>query len=231
MSDAEAIKGVINGARGDALLRLLDRMGMALVLVDERWALLGWNKRLELLATGRQTAELDGIDLRQLVATGTDPLPPSPLELDGRVLLCFSAEGSGKETLRFRVISVGAEVILASEQILYSSSDALADMSRMNTELANLTRALHQRNAALERAQREIKRLQGIIPICSSCKKMRDEDGYWQQVEDYLSERAEVELSHGLCAECFRELYPDFDEMLGEDGEEAQASRSVKARR
>lgn len=54
----------------------------------------------------------------------------------------------------------------------------------------------------------ENKRLQGFLPICANCKKIRDDAGYWQQVEVYIEARAEVEFSHGICPECREKLYP-----------------------
>lgn len=54
----------------------------------------------------------------------------------------------------------------------------------------------------------ENKRLQGFLPICANCKKIRDDAGYWHQVEVYIEAHAEVEFSHGICPECQEKLYP-----------------------
>lgn len=54
------------------------------------------------------------------------------------------------------------------------------------------------------------KRLYGLLPICVSCKKIRDEQGIWQRVEVYIREHAGVEFSHGLCPDCAQALYPDY---------------------
>lgn len=62
-----------------------------------------------------------------------------------------------------------------------------------------------------ERAKREIRELRGLLPICSSCKRIRDDQGYWNQIEDYLQKRSEVQFSHGLCSECMEKLYPDLN--------------------
>lgn len=56
----------------------------------------------------------------------------------------------------------------------------------------------------------EVKTLRGFLPICASCKKIRDGDGYWQQVEDYIRIHSEAEFTHGLCHECAESLYPEF---------------------
>ena len=55
----------------------------------------------------------------------------------------------------------------------------------------------------------EIDTLHGIIPICSSCKKVRDDEGYWAQVEEYLSTRSDAKFSHSICPDCLKELYPE----------------------
>jgi hypothetical protein len=61
-------------------------------------------------------------------------------------------------------------------------------------------------------AQNEIKTLKGFLPICSSCKRIRDDKGYWNQIEAYISDHSEAEFSHGICPDCMKKLYPEFDE-------------------
>lgn len=63
----------------------------------------------------------------------------------------------------------------------------------------------------LQKALSEVKTLRGFLPICASCKKIRDDKGYWNQIETYIREHSEAEFSHGLCPECARRLYPDLD--------------------
>lgn len=64
--------------------------------------------------------------------------------------------------------------------------------------------------AELQQALAEVKRLGGLLPICANCKKIRDDKGYWTQVEQYLAERADVSFTHGICPECVQVLFPDF---------------------
>jgi len=64
--------------------------------------------------------------------------------------------------------------------------------------------------AELRDALASIKTLKGLLPICSSCKKIRDDKGYWSQIEAYVSNHSEAEFSHGICPECARRLYPQF---------------------
>ncbi|MBW2645978.1 MAG: PAS domain S-box protein [Deltaproteobacteria bacterium] len=62
----------------------------------------------------------------------------------------------------------------------------------------------------LQKALSEIKALSGMLPICASCKKIRDDKGYWNQIEAYISTHSEVEFSHGICPECEKKLYGEW---------------------
>ncbi len=66
--------------------------------------------------------------------------------------------------------------------------------------------AVHQREEALE----HIRILRGLLPICAGCKKIRDDRGYWTQIESYISTHSEAEFTHGLCPECASRLYPGY---------------------
>jgi PAS domain S-box-containing protein len=66
--------------------------------------------------------------------------------------------------------------------------------------------------AQLQAALAKIKTLQGLISICASCKKIRDDEGYWTQIEDYIRAHSEVQFSHGICPDCAQKLYPEFFE-------------------
>ncbi|MCP5007198.1 MAG: response regulator [Planctomycetes bacterium] len=63
----------------------------------------------------------------------------------------------------------------------------------------------------LQKALDEVKMLSGILPICASCKKIRDDKGDWQHIEKYLRDHSEAEFTHGICPECAKRLYPDLD--------------------
>jgi signal transduction histidine kinase len=61
----------------------------------------------------------------------------------------------------------------------------------------------------LQEALEKIKTLHGLLPICASCKAIRDDQGYWKKIEEYIEDRAEVSFSHGICPNCAKKLYPD----------------------
>lgn len=85
---------------------------------------------------------------------------------------------------------------------------------RLTLEIAERKRAEEERERLIQELQRalaEVKRLSGLLPICASCKRIRDDRGYWRQIEAYISDHSEADFSHGICPECAKKLYPDFD--------------------
>jgi len=96
-------------------------------------------------------------------------------------------------TVRNRAGRLGGRMVILRD--VTARKEAEADRERLISEL----------RAALE----NVKKLSGLLPICSSCKKIRDDKGYWHQVEEYMKEHAEIQFSHGLCPECTARLYPE----------------------
>lgn len=124
----------------------------------------------------------------------------------------------GFETVRLRKDGQPVEVLMtispvkdAAGQVVGASS-VERDISRRKQEENERLRLIQELTAALA----QVKTLSGLLPICSSCKKIRDDEGYWQQVETYVKERSNAEFTHSLCPECVKRLYPEYQEkMLG----------------
>ena len=74
---------------------------------------------------------------------------------------------------------------------------------------------LRKRELELEQALAEIKTLTGILPICSYCKKIRSDEGYWQQVEEYISQHSKAMFSHGLCPDCYKKELENVERLTG----------------
>ncbi|MFO0807999.1 MAG: response regulator transcription factor [Gemmataceae bacterium] len=81
--------------------------------------------------------------------------------------------------------------------------DELSARLSVGRRVVELQRTLAERVAELERSLAQVKRLQGLIPICAWCKKVRNDANYWQQVEDYFGENSDARFSHGICPDCF----------------------------
>jgi DNA-binding response OmpR family regulator len=77
--------------------------------------------------------------------------------------------------------------------------------------LIQLQVALADKLAELRQAIEQVKTLRGIVPICSNCKKIRDDEGYWNQVDAYISKHSEAQFTHGICPDCIKKLYPGLD--------------------
>jgi CheY-like chemotaxis protein len=95
------------------------------------------------------------------------------------------------------------------------STVELAARIDVGCRLLSLQDRLVQKVRELQEALGQIKTLQGILPICAGCKKIRDDQGYWNQVEAYISRHSDARFSHGLCPECLVRLYPEYYPKLG----------------
>ena len=81
-------------------------------------------------------------------------------------------------------------------------------------DITELKRAHEEREkliSELKKALAEVKTLSGMLPICANCKKIRDDKDYWNRIEIYIGKHSEAEFSHGICPECTKELYPEFE--------------------
>jgi CheY-like chemotaxis protein len=84
---------------------------------------------------------------------------------------------------------------------------------QVGTHVLELQKILVARVQELEDALSQVQQLQGLLPICSYCNKIRSEENYWQRVESYLSEHAHVVFSHGICPDCYRTVVqPQLDQ-------------------
>ena len=70
---------------------------------------------------------------------------------------------------------------------------------------------LLEEKVSLEEALARVKTLRGLLPICSRCKMVRDDKGYWQEIEEFVGRHSDAEFSHGLCPECVTRMYPDLE--------------------
>jgi phosphoserine phosphatase RsbU/P len=85
---------------------------------------------------------------------------------------------------------------------------------KVGTRILDLQHSLAHRVRELEEALAHIKQLQGLISICSYCKRVRTNQNFWQQIESYISEHSEAEFSHGICPDCWRtEVQPQLDQL------------------
>jgi hypothetical protein len=83
-------------------------------------------------------------------------------------------------------------------------------MIRDISERKQHEKELNKLISSLKTSLAKVRQLSGLLPICASCKKIRDDKGYWNQIEEYIRRRSDAEFSHGICPECSRKLYPQY---------------------
>ena len=88
---------------------------------------------------------------------------------------------------------------------------AMQGIARNITQRKKLEEEREKLINELQQALKEVKQLSGFLPICSHCKKIRDDKGYWNQIEAYIQDHSDAEFSHGICQECAKKYYPDMD--------------------
>jgi PAS domain S-box-containing protein len=95
---------------------------------------------------------------------------------------------------------------------IYDETGRLVAIEGIARDITDRKRAEEERErliVELQEALAKVKTLSGMLPICASCKKIRDDQGYWQQVEEYIQKHSEAEFTHGICPDCVRKLYPE----------------------
>lgn len=128
--------------------------------------------------------------------------------------------------LAFAIISMIALAFLYFRLIKYKRHKKLLEEMNLELEkrvnektlkLSEKVQLIEDKNRDLQTALSQIKTLKGIFPICSHCKNIRNDQGYWKKVECYISEATDAEFSHSLCPDCLRKHYPDMaDRILDE---------------
>ncbi len=121
------------------------------------------------------------------------------------LMLARAVEAFGQGDLAIQVAIISNDEV---GELAGAFNSMIEKRRRIEAEREELIRDLKE---ALEK----VKLLSGFLPICSSCKKIRDDKGYWNQIEGYISTHSDVEFSHCLCPKCMKELYPD---LVDDDG-------------
>jgi len=209
----------------DVLIRICESMvencAVAIFVIDARHHVIHWNRACEEL-TGISSADMLGTQDQWRAfydrqrPTLSDLIIDHDVEnMEGRYAVFgpslliphgLHAEGwypnvGGKK----RYLIFDAAPIHNSDGSLLGVVETLQDI----TVLKQMEEEKERLNCELREALKEIKTLSGLIPICAACKKIRDDKGYWNQLEHYLEEHSDAVFSHGLCPECFREYFPE----------------------
>lgn len=145
--------------------------------------------------------ELDGVEACRQMRANDEDNPPYIILLTSRSRGCDVVEG----------LDAGADDYLVKP---YDPNELLARI-HVGQRIVALQDALTDKVAQLQEAMSRIKTLHGILPICSFCRKIRDDEEGWRLLEEYVSAHADVLFSHGICPECLRKQYPDYVTEVG----------------
>ena len=107
------------------------------------------------------------------------------------------------------VVEVSASNVTSSSGELAGRMASFIDITKRKEVEADREKLIGK----LQDALAKIKTLRGIIPICASCKKIRDDKGYWNKLENYLRDHSEADFSHGICPQCVKALYPELEHL------------------
>lgn len=187
-------------AEDDAVSRrvvetFLARWGFEVVAVsdgDEAWRILQGRDAPNLIILDWMMPGVGGVELCRRVREGGHPLPAYIILLTART----SREDvvSGLES--------GADDYITKP----FHSEELRARVRGGVRIVELQTSLARRVRELEEALASVRLLQGLLPICSYCKKIRNDQNYWQQVDAYISEHSDAVFSHGICPDCFDKI-------------------------
>lgn len=162
------------------------------------------NNLEEALSYFKQCRDIaEEIDAKCLLCDSLDKISSTyeKMSESGKALDCFKRFRS----LEKEIFSEDSKQKIMEFEITHNVISKMkeAEITRQkNKELA-------EANRELRKALDDVKTLSMLLPICAYCKKIRDDDGYWKQLESYFSEHSEIHFSHGLCPDCLKKLYPD----------------------
>ncbi len=166
------------------------------------WQILGSEDPPSLAILDWMMPEIDGVEVCRKVR---DTPRNSPA-----YLILLTARGDNRDVVEG--LNAGADDYITKP----FSRDELRARVSVGQRVVELQTSLGDRVKELELALAQVKQLRGLLPICSYCKKIRDDRNYWRQVEGYISEHSEVQFSHGVCPECYEKLVkPELARSLG----------------
>ena len=181
-------------------------------------SLLVVNSGGEIQTANRATSSLLGYGQEELVGK---PIGVILTTSDGKEMVMEAGEqGFENQEAYFRTKDGRDIPILFSRSVMRDDEGHLSRMVITGRDITERKRTEEERENLIfqfQKALAEIKQLTGLLPICASCKKIRDDQGYWNQIETYIHEHSEAQFSHSICPDCFKKLYPDFVDNTEQD--------------
>jgi len=182
------------------LTKILNKQGHDVVVTEdgeEAWKAMSQLDAPRLIILDWMMPEISGVELCRRVRTLKTDLPPYIIMLTTKT----------EKTDLIAGLDAGADDYLTKP---FDSGELRARIS-VGLRMLEIQAVLAIKIQELRLALDQVKTLRGIVPICASCKKIRDDKGYWSQVEVYVRDHTEADFSHGICPDCMTKLYPEFE--------------------
>ncbi len=135
-------------------------------------------------------------------------LGPGPWDIEVSARLRGRTDWGEPVVLRILIEPFAWETTWA--RVAFAVLGVLAIIGLVRVRTRQLSRHAHELQQGIKEALAKLRILTGLLPICASCKKIRDDGGYWSEVECYVRNHSEAEFSHGICPECLTRLYPEY---------------------
>lgn len=177
--------------------------------------ILMWDEGFKIIEANEKALESYGYSREELIGMDVKHLrtPEERISLEPQIKLLNETKGLMVQTVHRRKDGVTFPVEASLRLIEVEGRRLYQSIVRDITERRQAEEQREKLIQELQKALSEIKTLSGLLPICASCKKIRDDKGYWNQIESYIMKHSEAEFSHGLCPDCARKLYPElYDE-------------------
>lgn len=147
--------------------------------------------------------ELDGLEVCRLARAHLTAAPP--------YIIMVTAKNSSEDVING--LQAGANDYVRKPFV----PEELRARLQVGARMLELQQSLIERVAELEAALAHVNQLQGMLPICSYCKKIRDDRNYWQQLESYITARSDAQFSHSICPDCYTSIVkPEIDKLKRE---------------
>lgn len=190
---------MLNGSETELrrLAIVLNDSNDAITVQDLKGNIKAWNKGAEKLYGYSETEALE-MNIQQL----------APPEQKKKALEYITQIASGEivESFETQRITRDGKII-----DVWATITCLKDNSGIIDSIALTERDITDIKNELRSKEKEVKILRGFLPICASCKEIRDDKGYWHQIEEYIRDHSEAEFSHSICPKCAKKLYPELD--------------------
>ena len=177
---------LLESTGGNAFVQHVTRLEEGLLHVD--------GDGLDIIISDLGLPDSQGLDTVKALASAVKHLPFIVLT------------GLADHEVGLAAVNAGAQDYLVKGKV---TGETLVRSIRYAIERKKIENEKEQVIAELQEALAKVKLLSGFIPICASCKKIRDDTGYWQQVEAYIQKHSDAEFSHSICPDCTHKLYPE----------------------